>query len=134
MDMSSKDVLINQLKSRIFDLEQQSKNNEELQNENLKLKQLIDELKQNQMRNDYESNQKITIQHNQINDLKTENESLNNVLNEKLNINKKLYSDNETLLHELNKNNTEIANLTNAKVFDGKNNLVEAFKEVRGYN
>ena len=28
----------------------------------------------------------------------------------------------------------EIANLTNAKVFDGKNNLVEAFKEVRGYN
>ena len=28
----------------------------------------------------------------------------------------------------------EIANLTNAKVFDGKTNLVEAFKEVRGYN
>lgn len=27
-----------------------------------------------------------------------------------------------------------IANLTNAKVFDGKTNLVEAFKEVRGYN
>ena len=28
----------------------------------------------------------------------------------------------------------EIAKLTNAKVFDGKTNLVEAFKEVRGYN
>lgn len=28
----------------------------------------------------------------------------------------------------------DIANLTNAKVFDGKTNLVEAFKEVRGYN
>ena len=28
----------------------------------------------------------------------------------------------------------EIANLTNAKVFNGKTNLVEAFKEVRGYN
>ena len=28
----------------------------------------------------------------------------------------------------------DIANLTNAKVFDGKMNLVEAFKEVRGYN
>ena len=28
----------------------------------------------------------------------------------------------------------EIASLTNAKVFDGKTNLVEAFKEVRGYN
>lgn len=28
----------------------------------------------------------------------------------------------------------EIANLTNAKVFDGKNNLTEAFKEVRSYN
>lgn len=27
-----------------------------------------------------------------------------------------------------------IANLSNAKVFDGKNNLLEAFKEVRGYN
>ena len=32
--------------------------------------------------------------------------------------------------HQLN----EIANLTNAKVFDGKTNLIEAFKEVRGYN
>lgn len=28
----------------------------------------------------------------------------------------------------------EIAKLTNAKVFDGKNNLINAFKEVRGYN
>lgn len=28
----------------------------------------------------------------------------------------------------------EIAKLTNAKVFNGKENLVEAFKEVRGYN
>lgn len=28
----------------------------------------------------------------------------------------------------------EIAKLTNAKVFDGKNNLIDAFKEVRGYN
>ena len=28
----------------------------------------------------------------------------------------------------------DIANLSNAKVFDGKTNLVEAFKEVRGYN
>lgn len=28
----------------------------------------------------------------------------------------------------------EIADLTNAKIFDGKSNLVEAFKEVRGYN
>ena len=28
----------------------------------------------------------------------------------------------------------EIANLTNAKVFDGKTSLIKAFKEVRGYN
>lgn len=28
----------------------------------------------------------------------------------------------------------EIAKLTNAKVFNGKENLVDAFKEVRGYN
>ena len=28
----------------------------------------------------------------------------------------------------------EIANLTNAKVFDGKTDLLKAFKEVRGYN
>ena len=28
----------------------------------------------------------------------------------------------------------EIADLTNAKIFDGKEDLVEAFKEVRGYN
>ena len=29
---------------------------------------------------------------------------------------------------------TEIAELTNAKVFDGRTNLLGAFKEVRGYN
>ena len=28
----------------------------------------------------------------------------------------------------------QIANLTNAKVFDGKSGLVEAFKEVRSYS
>ena len=28
----------------------------------------------------------------------------------------------------------EIASLTNAKIFDGKTDLVKAFKEVRGYN
>ena len=28
----------------------------------------------------------------------------------------------------------DIAELTNAKVFDGKTDLVKAFKEVRGYN
>ena len=28
----------------------------------------------------------------------------------------------------------DIASKTNGKVFDGKNNLLEAFKEVRGYN
>ena len=28
----------------------------------------------------------------------------------------------------------QIADLTNAKVFDGKSDLVKAFKEVRGYN
>lgn len=28
----------------------------------------------------------------------------------------------------------DIANLTNAKVFDGRTNLLEAFKQVRGYN
>ena len=28
----------------------------------------------------------------------------------------------------------EIAQLTNAKVFNGKTNLLQAFKEVRGYN
>jgi Ca-activated chloride channel family protein len=27
-----------------------------------------------------------------------------------------------------------IAQLTNAKVFDGRTNLLEAFKQVRGYN
>ena len=82
MDMSSKDILINQLKNRIFELEQQSKNNEMLQNENIKLKQLIDDMKQTQIRNDYESNKKITVQHNQLNEFKNENESLNNILND----------------------------------------------------
>ena len=28
----------------------------------------------------------------------------------------------------------EIADLSNSKVFDGKNDLLRAFKEVRGYN
>ena len=28
----------------------------------------------------------------------------------------------------------EIANMSNGKIFDGKSDLVKAFKEVRGYN
>ena len=86
---TSKDILINQLKNRIFDLEQQNQNYSKLQSENTKLVEIIDDLKSNQLRNDYESTQKISLQQNTLNDYKNENENLTSILNEKININKK---------------------------------------------
>lgn len=50
------------------------------------------------------------------------------------NLNKEIPVYSITFGNASEKELTKIAKLTNAKVFDGKTNLLQAFKEVRGYN
>ena len=107
--------LINQLKSRIFDLEQNEKNYQALSNSHVQLQTSYQQLNDEKLRSDYENKQKSEIQTKTINDLRSDNENLQMILNEKININKKLYSDNETLLNQLDAANNEIASL-NAKL------------------
>ena len=42
--------------------------------------------------------------------------------------------DHNQIIKEQDDQLNEIASLTNGKVFDGKSDLVTAFKKVRGYN
>ena len=103
--------LINQLKSRIFDLEQNEKNYQALSNSHVQLQTSYQQLNDEKLRSDYENKQKAEIQNKTINDLRSDNENLQMILNEKININKKLYSDNETLQNQHEAANNGVATL-----------------------
>ena len=62
---------------------------------------------------EYDLKQKSESTSKQINDLKYDNENLQNNLNEKISLNKKLYNDNNTLYKTLENKNTEIDSLIN---------------------
>ena len=88
-DDNSKDTLINQLKSRIFELEQNEKNYNNLSNSHVQLQNSFQQLNDEKLRSEYESKQKNELQAKQINDLRSDNESLQMILNDKINVNKK---------------------------------------------
>lgn len=62
---------------------------------------------------EYDLKQKSESSSKQINDLKYDNENLQNNLNEKISLNKKLYNDNNTLYKTLENKNSEIESLIN---------------------
>ena len=73
---SSKDLLINQLKGRIFELEQNAQNYEQLNNSHLQLQTSFQALSNDKYKNECELRQKTEIQQKQITELQNENESL----------------------------------------------------------
>ena len=96
-DLNNKDILINQLKTKIFDLEQKAKDYSSLQ---IKCKQLSNEVSSlNEEKNqiEFELKQKAENDEKIIYELQSEKENLENALNEKLETNKTLYSDNNNL-------------------------------------
>ena len=112
---SSKDLLINQLKGRIFELEQNAQNYEQLNNSHLQLQSRFQALSNDKYKNECELRQKTEIQQKQITELQNENESLQLHLNDKIQINKKLYADNEILLKQIDALNAEV-NILNQKL------------------
>ena len=112
---SSKDLLINQLKGRIFELEQNAQNYEQLNNSHLQLQTRFQALSNENYKNECELRQKTETQQKQITELQNENESLQLHLNDKIQINKKLYADNEILLKQIDALNAEV-NILNQKL------------------
>ena len=113
-DKEDKDVLISKLTSRIQKLEQQDKDYDLL---NQEFKQLenddVNLLNEAKLRLEYEIKQRDESNNKRISDLKGENENLQNALNDKLCVNKKLFEEKQCLENQLKLKNDEITDLTN---------------------
>ena len=130
---SSKDLLINQLKGRIFELEQNAQNYEQLNNSHLQLQTRFQALSNDKYKNECELRQKTEIQQKQITELQNENESLQLHLNDKIQINKKLYADNEILLKQIDTLNAEV-NILNQKLNTSLTQIQALKDEKNSYN
>ena len=103
------------MKGRIFELEQNAQNYEQLNNNHLQLQTRFQTLSNDKYKNECELRQKTEIQQKQITELQSEKESLQLHLNNKIQINKKLYADNEILLKQIDALNAEV-NILNQKL------------------
>ena len=113
-DLKDRDNIITQLKSQIFDLEQNAKDYNTLQT---KCKQLVNEasyLNEEKIRLEYELKQKTQNSNKIISELQSEKANLENSLNEKLLTNKTLFNDNNNLFSSLEEKNQEVENLKEA--------------------
>ena len=110
-DLNERENIIAQLKSQVFDLEQNAKDYNTLQT---KCKQLVNEasyLNEEKIRLEYELKQKTQNSDKIISELQSEKENLENTLNEKLLTNKTLFNDNNNLFSSLEAKNQEVENL-----------------------
>ena len=112
-DKEDKDVLISKLTSRIQKLEQQDKDYDLLNQEFKQLENDVNLLNEAKLRLEYEIKQRDESNNKRISDLKGENENLQNALNDKLCVNKKLFEDKQCLENQLKLKNDEITDLTN---------------------
>ena len=112
-DKEDKDVLISKLTSRIQKLEQQDKDYDLLNQEFKQLENDVNLLNEAKLRLEYEIKQKDESNNKRISDLKGENENLQNALNDKLCVNKKLFEEKQCLENQLKLKNDEITDLTN---------------------
>ena len=112
-DKEDKDVLISKLTSRIQKLEQQDKDYDLLNQEFKKLENDVNLLNEAKLRLEYEIKQRDESNNKRISDLKGENENLQNALNDKLCVNKKLFEEKQCLENQLKLKNDEITDLTN---------------------
>ena len=101
MQSDPKDSIINQLKTQIFDLEQNQQNYELLQTKYKSLSNDVSILNEEKIRLEYELKQKTETTNKIISDLQTEVENLKNAMNEKLATNKTLFNDNNNLFASL---------------------------------
>ena len=112
-DKEDKDVLVSKLNSRIQKLEQQDKDYDLLNQEYKQLENDVSLLNEAKLRLQYEIKQRDESYNKRISDLKGENENLQNALNDKLCVNKKLFEKKQCLENQLKMKNDEITDLTN---------------------
>ena len=108
LNSPEKDLLISQLKSQVFEYEQNEKNFNNLQTKYRSLQNDFDLVSEEKLRLEYELKQRTESLNKQIAELRNERENLQNNLNEKLALNKKLYNDNNNLFRTLESRNAEI--------------------------
>ena len=124
--------LIAQLKSQIFDLEQNEKNYDALQTKYKSLSNDASILNEEKMRLEYELKQKTETSNKIISDLQTELENLQNTLNEKLATNKTLFNDNNNLFASLEARNSEVEQLKYA--LNERDEIIEKLTEEKHEN
>ncbi len=125
-DSNEKDMIISNLKNKLFQLEESEKNYSDLMSKYRRLDSEYQLLQESKIRLEYELKQK-TEQNNQIiSQLRTQNENIYNEINDKDYTNKRLINDNNnifkqiedkkfeygTLLNKVNGNETAINQLT----------------------
>ena len=106
-----KDVLISKLTSKINKLEQQEKDFELLNQEFKQLENDYTLLNEAKLRLEYEIKQRDEAYNKRICDLKNANENLQNGLNDKMCVNKKLYEEKQCLENTLKGKNDEISDI-----------------------
>ena len=100
--------ILSQLKVQVFEKDQNRRNYNNLLGKFKKLQQELEKIAQIKERNEIALNQLEGDKRNQeIADLRNKNENLFNELNERIALNKKLYSENNNLFHELESKTSE---------------------------
>ena len=116
------DSTISNLKSRLFDLEQQEKDRNALSQKLAILKKDFQLLTSTKDRLEQELKQKDESYNQTINSLRNQNENLQLSYNEKLALNKKLFTENDALEKEIEERDNELNELRN-KLKDMNNQL-----------
>ena len=116
------DSTISNLKSRLFDLEQQEKDRNALALKLAQLKKDFQILTSTKNKLEQELKQKDDSYNQRINSLRSDNENLQLSYNEKLALNKKLFTENDALEKEIEQRDNELNDLRN-KLKDMNNQL-----------
>ena len=130
-DREDKDVLVSKLNSRISKLEQQDKDYDLMNQEFKQLENDVNLLNEAKLRLEYEIKQRDESYTKRIADLKGENENLQNALNDKLCVNKKLFEEKQCLENQLKSKNDQITDLTNQ--INNLNNRFNSNENVKEY-
>jgi chromosome segregation ATPase len=107
------DSTISNLKSRLFDLEQQEKDHNALRQKLSQLKNQFNSLTSTKNKLEQELKQKDEAYNQRICNLRGENENLQLSFNEKLALNKKLFTENDALEKEIEDRDNELNDLRN---------------------
>ena len=131
IESKEKDMLISQLKAHIFELEQHEKDYDSLNHNYKQLQNDYSLLNEAKVRLEYDLKQKDDDFNKRMCELRCENENLQLGFNEKLSLNKKLYSENDIIGKQLGLKNNEISDL-NVRLNDVSKLLTKSHEDRQG--